>query len=241
MNNLLLLSNSTNAGLGYLEHAWEEVLPALEGITELVFVPYALSDHDAYTQKVREAFAPHGITVVGAHEEGDPAGTIRSASAVFVGGGNTFRLLHSVKQLRLVIELHRHVSQGKLYIGASAGTNIAAPTIRTTNDMPIVFPEGFDALSFVPFQINCHFIDAEPESSHAGETRELRLTEFHEENTAPIIAIREGAWVRVVDGTTAIGGKAVGGRRGPAVLFEQGVEPREISGEIRVSSAVALP
>ncbi|MDA3146953.1 dipeptidase PepE [Leucobacter sp. UCMA 4100] len=230
MNNLLLLSNSTNAGMGYLEHAWQAVLPALDGVTELVFVPYSLADHDAYTQKVREAFAPHGITVKGVHEDGDPVATVRQAQAIFVGGGNTFRLLDRLKQERLIVELHNHVAAGKLYMGASAGTNVAAPTIRTTNDMPIIFPEGFDALGLVPFQINCHYLDADPNSTHAGETRELRLTEFHEENTTPVVAIREGVWIRVHGGVTEIGGAAVNTQYGPALLFTPGEAPREISG-----------
>lgn len=230
MKNLLLLSNSTNAGQGYLEHAWNAVLPALDGAIEIVFVPYALADHDAYTQKVREAFAPHGISVVGAHEQGDPVATIRSAQAIFVGGGNTFRLLDRLKQERLIVELHNHVAAGKLYMGASAGTNVAAPTIRTTNDMPIVFPEGFDALGFVPFQINCHYLDADPTSTHAGETRELRLTEFHEENVTPVVAIREGVWIRVQGDVTEIGGAAVNPQHGPALLFMPGEGPREVAG-----------
>lgn len=232
MNNLLLLSNSTNAGQGYLEHAWDVVLPALDGATEVAFVPYALADHDAYTQKVRDAFAIHGVSVVGVHESGTPAATLRTAQAVFVGGGNSFRLLHGLKQRNLIVELHKHVAQGKLYMGASAGTNIAAPTIRTTNDMPIMFPEGFDALGLVAFQINCHYLDADPRSTHAGETRELRLEEFHEENEAPVVALREGTWIRVTDGGASIGGTAVDPAFGPARLFRRGEATREISGTL---------
>lgn len=230
--NLLLLSNSTNVGRGYLEHAWDAVLPALTGIEEIVFVPYALADHDAYTAKVREAFAAQGIAVRGAHEDGSPADAVASAAAVFVGGGNTFRLLDRVIAHGLDVALRAHADAGRPYLSASAGTNLAAPSIRTTNDMPIVFPGRFDALGLVPFQINCHYLDADPSSTHAGETRALRLTEYLEENETPVVALREGAWIRVENGVAAIGGEAVTPGRGPAVLFRRGCEPEEISGEL---------
>ncbi|WP_309069514.1 dipeptidase PepE [Microbacterium sp.] len=230
--NLLLLSNSTNVGQGYLEHAWDAVLPALDGIDELVFVPYALADHDAYTAKVREAFAPHGIAVRGAHESSSPAATVADAAAVFVGGGNTFRLLDRVISLGLDDALRAHSEAGRPYLSASAGTNLAAPSIRTTNDMPIVFPGRFEALGLVPFQINCHYLDADPSSTHAGETRALRLTEYLEENETPVVALREGTWIRVADGRFTIGGEAVAADRGPALLFAPGQEPHEISGEV---------
>lgn len=230
--NLLLLSNSTNVGQGYLAHAWDAVLPVLDGIDELVFVPYALADHDAYTAKVREAFAPHGIAVRGAHESSSPAEAVADAAAVFVGGGNTFRLLDRVISFGLDDVLRAHADAGRPYLSASAGTNLAAPSIRTTNDMPIVFPGRFEALGLVPFQINCHYLDADPSSTHAGETRALRLTEYLEENETPVVALREGTWIRVADDRFTIGGEAVAAGRGPAVLFARGQDPQEISGDI---------
>ncbi|MDA4892666.1 dipeptidase PepE [Streptomyces sp. MS2A] len=230
--NLLLLSNSTNAGRAYLDHAWDAVEPVLSGIDELVFVGYALADLDAYTAKVRDAFAPHGVRVIGVHEGADPAGTVRDAHAVLVGGGNTFRLLSHVKRTGLDRALRAHAAAGRPYLSASAGTNIAAPSIRTTNDMPIVFPEGFDALGLVPFQINCHYLDADPDSTHAGETRAQRLAEYLEENERPVVALREGTWIRVADGRAEIGGAAVAPDRGPALLFRRGADPEEVSGDI---------
>ena len=230
MMNLLLLSNSTNAGQDYLGHAWDAVLSALDGASELLFVPYALADHRAYTAKAADAFAAKGVSVAGLHEYDDPAAAIDRAPAVFVGGGNTFRLLDALKRRNLIVSLHLHAAAGKLYMGASAGTNVAAPTIRTTNDMPIVFPEGFDALGLVPFQLNCHYLDPDPASTHAGETRELRLTEYLEENERPVLALREGTWLRVADGHAEIGGRAVNPEHGPARLFRRGEQPREVSG-----------
>ncbi|WP_309064683.1 dipeptidase PepE [Microbacterium sp.] len=230
--NLLLLSNSTNVGQGYLEHAWDAVLPVLDGIDEIVFVPYALADHDAYTAKVREAFAAQGVAVRGAHESASPADAIAGAAAVFVGGGNTFRLLDRVISLRLDVALRAHAEAGRPYLSASAGTNLAAPSIRTTNDMPIVFPGRFEALGLVPFQINCHYLDADPSSTHAGETRALRLTEYLEENDTPVVALREGTWIRVIGDSFTIGGRAVAADCGPALLFTRGAEPQEIAGDI---------
>ncbi|WP_460004771.1 dipeptidase PepE [Microbacterium xylanilyticum] len=226
------MSNSSNAGSGYLEHAWEAVLDALGGAARLVFVPYALADLDGYTAKAREAFAAHGVEVVGVHESGDPVAAIGEAAAVFAGGGNTFRLLKTVREAGLLEPLRAHASAGRPYLGASAGTNLAAATIRTTNDMPIVEPGGFDALGLVPFQINAHYLDADPASTHAGETRAQRLAEFHEENTTPVLALREGAWLRVQGGRRTIGGSAVTPGRGPALLFRRGSAPVEVDGDV---------
>lgn len=128
--------------------------------------------------------------------------------------------------------LRAHSAAGRPYLSASAGTNLAAPTIRTTNDMPIVFPGTFEALGLVPFQINCHYLDADPLSTHAGETRALRLTEYLEENATPVVALREGTWIRVDGDTASIGGSAVAPDHGPAVLFSSGREPLEIAGDI---------
>jgi dipeptidase E len=233
---ILLLSNSTNAGRRYLEHAWDAVLDALDGARELVFVPYALADHDAYTAVAREAFAAHGVTVTGAHEGGDPVAAVRDAQAVFVGGGNTFRLLGALRSTGLLAALREHVEAGRPYLGASAGTNVAAPTIRTTNDMPIVDPHGFDALGLVPFQINCHYLDADPTSTHAGETRMERLEQYLEENTTPVLALREGTHVRVDragDGAVyTVGGTAVDPTRVPALIFAPGGAATEVAGDV---------
>lgn len=229
---LLLLSNSTNRGAGYLAHAIDEVLAHLDGRT-LTFVPHALADHDGYTSKVREALAPHGVQVRGLHDHGDPLDGIAAAEAVFVGGGNTFRLLSGLQRSGALDALRARVRDGLPYLGASAGTNIAAPGIRTTNDMPIVEPASFAALGLVPFQINPHYLDADPTSTHNGETREQRLTEFLEENDVAVVGLREGAWLRVAGDVAEVGGTAVSPTApGPAILFERGTGPREVSGDV---------
>lgn len=229
---LLLLSNSTNHAGGYLEHALDAVLGFLDGAS-VTFVPYALADHDAYTAKVTRAFAPHGVRVTGLHTAADPRVAVEHAEAVFVGGGNTFRLLNTLQRLGLVAPLAARVRDGLPYLGASAGTAVAAPTIRTTNDMPITQPASFDALGLVPFQLNAHYVDADPAGTHAGETREERLTEFLEVNDVPVLGLREGTWLAVEGGTARIGGVAVGRTApGPAVVYARGAAPHEVSGDV---------
>ncbi|MEU6740661.1 dipeptidase PepE [Streptosporangium sandarakinum] len=220
--NLLLLSNSTQYGRGYLAHALDKVAAFVPSGGRLVFVPYALADHDGYTAKARGALEPLGVDVRGAHEGGDPVALLATADAVFVGGGNSFRLLSALYRTGLRDALITAVRAGLPYMGASAGTNMAAPTLRTTNDMPIVQPPSFDTLGFVPFQINPHYLDPDPSSTHKGETREERLTEFLEENDVPVLGLREGSWLRVTGGRAALGGER------PARLFTRGAAPREL-------------
>lgn len=235
---LLLLSNSTNSDSEYLGHAWEEIEDFLLGISELLFVPYAAKNHDEYTRIPAAAFAEHGIAVRGLHEYEDPETAILQAQAIFVGGGNTFRLLATLQAKQLIDPLREYAASDRPYMGASAGTNMAAPTLKTTNDMPIVEPLDFNALALIPFQLNCHYLDPDPASKHAGETREVRLTEYLEENSGPVLALREGTHLRVDsanNGTTPsahIGGTAVNKQKGPAILFRQGEKPAEVSGDV---------
>jgi dipeptidase E len=162
------------------------------------------------------------VEVRGLHEAADPVAALEGAEAVHVGGGNTFRLLREMRTRKLLDPLRERVLGGMPYMGASAGTNLACPTIRTTNDMPIADPKGFGALELVPFQINCHYLDAPEAATHMGETREKRIEEYLEENTKPVLALREGTWLRRVDDQLALYGLR------PARLFERGAEPREI-------------
>ena len=221
--NLLLLSNSTNHGAGYLDHAIAEVKTFLGDARRIAFVPFALADHQAYTAKVAARFEKEGIEVDRVTADADGRAVIDRCQAVFVGGGNTFRLLHALQRSTLLHVLRERAIAGMPYLGASAGTNIAAPTIRTTNDMPIVQPASFEALSLVPFQINPHFLDADPSSRHMGETREDRLREYLEENAAPVVGLREGAWIRVSGDARTLGG-ATGAR-----VFRRGAEPVELA------------
>jgi dipeptidase E len=221
---LLLISNSTNHGQGYLDHVLGEIDDFLGPVRRLAFVPFALKDREGYGAKVRERLAAIGVEV--STLTADKAGrqAAREAEAVFTGGGNTFRLLKTLQDSGLLSILRERALAGIPYLGSSAGTNIAAPTIRTTNDMPIVQPASFEALGLVPFQINPHYLDADPGSTHMGETREQRLKEFHEENETPVVGLREGAWIRVEGGRATLGG--IQGARG-ARIFRRGEAPEE--------------
>jgi len=223
---LLLLSNSTNFGSGFLEHA-EDMLRVFlaDGVDEILFVPYAAVrfPFDEFAQKVAERFTSFGCDVRPIHQETDLVGAVERAQAVVIGGGNTFQLLTTLYQEKVLEPIRERVAEGAPYIGWSAGSNVASPTIRTTNDMPIVEPPSFDALGLVPFQINPHFTDALI-PNHGGETRTERLLEFVTANPdMPVIGLREGSAIVVEGGETTLAGER------PAVVLRDGSEPREVA------------
>ncbi|MBK6427293.1 MAG: dipeptidase PepE [Blastocatellia bacterium] len=227
-NDLLLLSNSQLHGRAILEHAMDAIGDFLGKSRTVLFVPFALADHDGYTAKIGAVLEPLGVEVVGLHTSKRPRAAVESADLIYVGGGNTFRLLAGVQSRRLLEPVRRRVAEGGLkYLGSSAGTNLSCPTIRTTNDMPIVQPRSFEAFGLVPFQINPHYLDPDPSSTHMGETREQRIEQFHEENAVPVLGLREGAWLRrrggklLLAGTT---GARLFGRGQPAVEFTDGAD-----------------
>ncbi len=219
---LLLISSSRTHGTGFLEHCSSAIREHLSGVGTVLFVPFALADHEAYAQMVSTAFKAWEIEVDSLHLADDRASAVRDAKAIFIGGGNSFRLLKSLYDCQLIASLQNAVAAGVPYIGSSAGTNMACPTIRTTNDMPIVAPPSLDALGLVPFQINPHYVDPEPESTHQGETREQRLTEYLEENKVPVIGLREGGWLVVQGDTCQLQGDK------SARCFQRGSDPTEL-------------
>lgn len=219
----MLLSNSTAPGSGFLEYALEGIGEVLAERKSLLFVPYASSDPDLYTATMRRAMTKIDVRVDGLHEAADPVRAIRDAEAVFTGGGNTFRLLRTVTDLGLLGPLREAAQYGGVpYLGASAGSNLACPSIRTTNDMPIVESPSLIALGLIPFQLNPHYLDPDPASDHQGETRELRILQFLEVNDVPVLGLREGSWLRVSGRQAALGG-LTGAR-----LFRRGGRPEEI-------------
>ena len=218
---LLLISNSTLHGHGYLDHAADVLARFLNGRSRVLFVPWALKDHAGYAAKARDRFAGLGIALDSIHDAADPVRAAGLADAFFVGGGNTFRLLKALQDSGALEAIRRRVQAGVPYVGSSAGSNVAAPTIRTTNDMPIVQPASLDALVLVPFQINPHFLDPDPDSKHMGETREERLVQYLEENDRPVVGLREGAWLRVEGGHVDLEG-TTGAR-----VFRRGEVPVE--------------
>lgn len=223
MSRLLLLSNSTNHGSGYLDHAIGAIREVLGTVRRLVFVPFALEDCEGYTARVRERLAAEDIEVEGLVDRSDCRRVAEGAEAIFVGGGNTFRLLHRLQTNDVLDKIRDRARQGMPYLGASAGTNMACPTICTTNDMPIVEPAGFTALGLVPFQINPHYLDPDPSSRHMGETRQTRILEYLEENTTPVAGLREGGWLRVDEDSARVEGPH------PVRLFQRGSEPVEVA------------
>jgi dipeptidase E len=218
---LLLISNSTLHGRGYLDHAEREIQDALESVPTVLFVPYALHDRDSCATKARTRFEAMGVALASVHEAPEPKRAVEKAEAVFIGGGNTFRLLKALYDSGVLHALRERVADGMPYIGSSAGSNVSCPTIRTTKDMPIVEPPSFDALGLVPFQISPHYLDPDPRSTHMGETQEERILQFHEEADTPVAGLREGAMLRVTNGSIVLTGTA------GARIFRRGKEPVE--------------
>src|ERR1044072_5312248 len=220
---VLLISNSTLHGSGYLDHAEGEIQSFLRGVRSVLFIPYALYDRDAYASTAQKRFEKMGFALESIHKANDPQQAVINAESIFVGGGNTFRLLKALYDNDVLKTIRQRVEEGMPYVGSSAGSNVAGPTIKTTKDMPIVQPPSFDALGLVPFQISPHYLDPDPNSTHMGETQEERINQFLEENDTPVFGLREGALLRV-DGRamTLLG---INGAR----LFERGKEPRELA------------
>src|SRR6266404_6131716 len=218
---ILLISNSTVCGRGYLDHVEEEIKNFLGKIDNMIFFPFALHDRDAYSAKAAERFSAMGYALKSAHRVRDPKKSIEETNAVFIGGGNTFRLLKALQDLDLLDPIRRKIKDGAPYIGTSAGSNVAGPTIKTTKDMPIVQPRSFDSLGLVPFQISPHFQDPDPNSTHMGETQEERILQFLEENETPVVGIREGAWLVCENSAVTLKGDA------GARIFRRGEAPVE--------------
>lgn len=224
MKRILLASTSTVYEGTYLSYLQDELIDFFTGIDEILFVPYARPSgitHDEYTQIAQQFFNRIGKRVVGLHTFADPKKAIRQAKAIFTGGGNTFVLVNQLYGLEMMDVLRETVENGTLYMGTSAGSNIAGQTMQTTNDMPIVYPPSFKTLGLVPFNINPHYLDPDPQSKHKGETRETRIKEFHVFNDTPVIGLREGSWLRVEDERVSLKGDLT------ARIFLKGQEPYE--------------
>ncbi|GAA3559814.1 dipeptidase PepE [Snuella lapsa] len=226
MKNILIASTSTLHGSGYLEYIMEALTDFFKEANEILFIPYARPggvSHDDYTELVSNAFLKIGKKVKGLHTCSDPKMAVKGAKAIFVGGGNTFVLTNQLYKNDLIGVLKQSVGNGTPYLGTSAGSNICGLSIRTTNDMPIVYPPSFNALAFVPFNINPHYLDPDVNSKHMGETRETRIKEFHHFNTQPVIGLREGSWLHVNDSSIILKGNL------SARIFEYNKQPYEVA------------
>jgi dipeptidase E len=222
---LLLISNSTNAGETYLSHCIEDINSFLgKKPVKALFIPYAAVtfSYDDYEKKVNEQFATIGHAVESIHRFSDPVEAVTNAQAIVIGGGNTWQLRRCMKDKKLLKVIKKAVKKGTPYIGWSAGSNVASPTIKTTNDMMVIDPHGLKALNLVPFQINPHYLDANPQG-HAGETREDRIREYITINQeCYVVGLREGTMLWVENDHL----KLIGPKK--ARIFKYNTEPLEL-------------
>ena len=200
MKRLFIASTSKVHGKGYLEYIQPELQQFFSGIEEIVFIPFARAGgmtYDEYTERASRGFAKLNISVKGIHEFENPLDAIKNAKGIFTGGGNTFELVSQLYAHNLIEPIKEVVSQGTPYFGTSAGSNVTGLTMKTTNDMPIVYPPSFETFGFINFNINPHYLDPIEGSTHMGETRETRIKEFHKFNRTPVLGLREGSWLEV--------------------------------------------
>lgn len=232
MKNIVLASTSTLFGGNYLDYLKPTILDLFSGLDSIVFVPFARPggiSHDAYTAKAQEFFESIGIQVTGLHTFDNKVEAIQQAKGFFTGGGNTFLLVKELHEAGLMTALKAAVENGTPYLGASAGSNIGGVNMRTTNDMPIVYPPAFDTMGLVNFNLNPHYLDPQPELKHNGETRETRIAEFHTQNAIPVVGLREGNWIRVKnDMVTTEGSESTR-------IFEAGKVPYELPAGSRLN------
>ncbi len=226
---LFLSSNSVYKNMNYLEHTVEKMIEFLGGVSRILFIPFAsvaeknLLDENwtKYNEAPRKAFAAYKIEVESIHTFSDKPKAVKDAEAIFIGGGNTHHLLFSLREFGLIEVIRNEMLAGKPMMGSSAGTNIFCPTICTTNDMPIIANPNFDAINAVPFQINPHYLDPDPNSDHRGETRQQRIEEFLKVKGVKVLGLREGAWLKIENGKILLDG--LSGAR----LFVKNSEPEE--------------
>jgi dipeptidase E len=228
MKNLIIASTSTLHGGDYLDY----LLPTLEvhfaNCKTIVFIPYARPggiSHDDYTDKVQVAFTKIDKKIVGLHTFKNPLEALRKAEAIFTGGGNTFLLVTQLYQINSMTVLADVIENGTPYLGTSAGSNITGISMQTTNDMPIVYPPSFGTLGAIPFNLNPHYLDADLQSKHMGETRETRIKEYHAFNETPVLGLREGSWLDVKGTDIILKGTLT------ARLFRQNQNPVELNPE----------
>jgi dipeptidase E len=229
---ILLISNSTLYQRGYLDHVADRIQNVFAAARRIAFVPYALFDREAYGKKAEQRFHELGLELFSLHRTDDPRAAVAACDGIFIGGGNTFRLLDSLYRHDLLDLIRDRVRAGVPYVGSSAGSNVAAPTIMTTKDMPIVQPPSFTSLHLVNFQISPHYLDPDPSSTHMGETQEDRILQFLEENDRTVIGLREGSFVQCSERSAVLGGPF------SARVFRRGHEPVEVSPQTDLSPFV---
>jgi dipeptidase E len=232
LKNIIIASTSTIFGSGYLEYLLKDLKTLFKDTDEILFIPYARPSgisHEDYTATAAKAFSKIGKQVKGIHEFNNPIDAVKTAKGIFVGGGNTFVLVHQLYKYNLVEVIKEAVNNGTPYLGTSAGSNICGLTMGTTNDMPIMYPPSFKTFGFVPFNINPHYLDPDLNSKHMGETRATRIKEFHKFNTQPVVGLREGSWLDVKEHSITLKGTLT------ARIFEYEKEPYEVEPETELN------
>jgi dipeptidase E len=225
MKNCIIASTSTLYGGSYLDYLLPELKLHFENCKLILFIPYAQPgglSYEEYTDRVSKAFAKLNIEVKGIHEFENPIAAIEEAEGIFTGGGNTFLLVFQLYKNKVMDALANALKNGTPYLGTSAGSNICGLTMQTTNDMPIIYPPSFQTLGIVPFNINPHYLDADLQLKHNGETREMRIKEFHFLNSPPVLGLREGSWLEVKGDKITLKGSL------SARLFRQNKNPEEL-------------
>ena len=225
MKKLIIASTSTIHGSSYLEYLLPSLTSFFNGVSTLLFIPYARPggiSFNEYTKQAAQVFNKIGIDVKGIHEFRNSSIAVKNAEAIFTGGGNTFELVNQLHKHNLFSILSDVINDGTPYLGTSAGSNICGITMMNTNDMPIVYPPSFLTLGIIPFNINAHYLDPDKSSTHMGETRETRIKEYHIYNDTSVLGLREGSWLEVNDSEIILKGTH------SARWFEKNKLPREI-------------
>lgn len=225
MKQLLIASTSTVHGSGYLDYLLDTIRIHFKNVKTVLFIAYARPggmSHEDYTKLVQLVFSKINKTVKGLHEFEHPKDAITNAEGIFIGGGNTFVLVDQLYKINIIETLKTAIESGTPYLGTSAGSNICGLSIGTSNDMPIAYPKSFQTMGLVPFNINPHYLDPDPKSTHMVETRETRIQEFHHFNSQPVIGLREGSYLEVIGSKITL--------KGPlnARVFEKNKTPYEI-------------
>jgi len=225
MKNIIAASTSTLHGSSYLDYILPQLSQLFSETDTVLFIPYARPDgisYDKYTQKAAAVFKTINKKLRGIHEFENPVTALHEAQGIFIGGGNTFVLVNTLHQHKIMQVLREVILNGTPYLGTSAGSNICGVTMQTTNDMPIVYPPSFKTTGVIPFNINAHYLDPDPNSKHMGETRETRIKEYHSQNTVPVVGLREGSWLEVHGDSIVLKGNL------PARVFKQNQDAFEV-------------
>lgn len=233
MKNCIIASTSTLYGGDYLDYILPELLEHFNNCNTILFIPYAQPSgisYEEYTNIVVMAFAKINIAVKGIHEFDNPNMAIEQAEGIFTGGGNTFLLVFQLYKNNVMNALANVINNGTPYLGTSAGCNICGLTMQTTNDMPIIYPPSFQTLGIVPFNLNPHYLDADLQLKHNGETRETRIKEYHQFNSVPVLGLREGSWLEIKGEKITLKGTL------SARLFRQNNNPEELESESDLSN-----